>query len=771
LTVRETCNIAIPTMAAWLLSMMPVVAKGEEPLAPATAAADIRIEGHEVLMNGEPYVPFGLVDHCEREEYRRIKNFGINSVSIDSLFRNVQPDGSMKKEIESLREDLDEAQKNGLTVLVLLGGAAPPDWLFERYPNCRMKKADGSDQMKFTWTQYTLNHSGTRKELKHYFEGVVNGLKDHPALLGWLLWNEPYLLLSVDYHPATIAQFQKWLAEKYKEIDKLNTAWLSSYARFDDIKAPADRHSATPVAWTDWMYFRQDNFADFFRWQTRIIRNIDPHHVVTTKIRKPLDLRDDSAGQRAVNTRMWAESFCDTVGFDPYPLLDDAHEVRLFADFMRGMSLGKPMWDTEAAFVPYGERGRPSPETYQSAFWMKFARGVNGTWFYEWAPIRDSPLAFTFYPGGDPVPTIYTIAECSRLLAKYKILLSKGRIVPPQVAVLHSTSTQWHHHGEFTTTADLTTVINCLYRKHIPYDYIAESDIADGALKKFQALVVVGTRNISDQLLSEIRKYIEAGGHVLANVRFAEFDEYGRRRASYPPEWLGVRSRKWVQSPRKKVGTLQLERKAIDHHRQPVDVKVILDTFDSRPMHISMQSPMIGLPVGTVIGSGDLYGYEGRDQLREELKLLDGAEVVATFEDNTPAIVTTPRTMYIARDTCWLSHNFADLIESFMLNAGVVRLAYARDESGDEVAPLDLVLCETPDRYVLYVTNLPQTLRYDGSPSNNVHVGMPGAGAPMDLFRGTQLKSRQLGKIHEVKLDLSRGQTRILVSRRTRPPS
>jgi hypothetical protein len=179
---------------------------------------------------------------------------------------------------------------------------------------------------------------------------------------------------------------------------------------------------------------------------------------------------------------------------------------------------------------------------------------------------------------------------------------------------------------------------------------------------------------------------------------------------------------------------------------------------------------MIGLPVGTVIGSGDLYGYEGRDQLREELKLLDGAEVVATFEDNTPAIVTTPRTMYIARDTCWLSHNFADLIESFMLNAGVVRLAYARDESGDEVAPLDLVLCETPDRYVLYVTNLPQTLRYDGSPSNNVHLGMPGAGAPMDLFRGTQLRGRQLGKIHEVKLDFSEGETRILVSRKTRPP-
>ena len=40
-----------------------------------------------------------------------------------------------------------------------------------------------------------------------------------------------------------------------------------------------------------------------------------------------------------------------------------------------------------------------------------------------------------------------------------------------------------------------------------------------------------------------------------------------------------------------------------------------------------------------------------RDAVKTICEVLPGAEVVATFEDGTPAIVTTPRTMYIAPDT------------------------------------------------------------------------------------------------------------------------
>ena len=728
---------------------------------------DVRIEGHEVLVNGEPHIPFGVVDnyHCGPDEYKRIRDFGLNHVALDSAFKLMTPEGSVQEDVENLRKQLDEARENSLMGLVLFGGSAPPSWLFERYPDCRMKKPDGTDKTEFTWTQFTLNDPDIRKDLQLYFERTVNSLKDHPALLGWSLWNEPYLLPDVDYHPATIAEYRKWLAKKYGQVEPLNSAWLSRYAGFDEVCAPADRSGTSPVAWTDWMYFRQDNFAEFFRWQANIIRSADPRHPITTKIRKPLAVDEDAADQRAVNTRMWAESVGDAVGFDAYSRLDDAHILRWESDFMRGMSLGKPIWDTESGFEPFEERGRPSPETYKSAFWMKFARGVNGNSFYHWNPAKDCPLNFTYYPDMTPGPELFALQECSRRLTAHKHLLSKARMVRPQVAVLHSLHTQWHHHGDLTATADMVTITNCLYRKHIPYDYLGESDLLDGIHKKYRVLIVVGTRNISDALLSVIQEYIKAGGFVLANARFAEFDECGRKRAAYPPKWLGVRSRKWIRSPRRKEGTLQLERKAINHHKESIKVKVALDTFSSMPMKISKDHPMTGLPKGTVIGSGDLHGYDETDQTREELTLLEGAEVVATFqEDSTPAIVATSHTLYVARDTCWLSYNFADLIESFMLNAGVVRMAHARNASGDEAASLDVVLCETQDHYVLFVTNLPQTIRYDGSPNDNVRIGIPGMSAPMDLFEGTQLPGQRVGELQEVTLNFETGQTRVLVT-------
>jgi beta-galactosidase GanA len=275
----------------------------------AAMSADIQVRGHEIFVDGNPYIPFGVVDHCHRDEYRRIKEFnlGINTVAQDSLFRNMMPNGSLDKELEDLRSDLDEAHRNGLKVLVMLGGSAPPDWLFEKYPDCRVKKANGTDELEFTWNMYSVNHPGVRKELSTYFEKIAIGLNDHPALLGWILWNEPYLLLSVDYHPATMERFQQWLAEKYGNIKALNSRWLARYAEFGEVHAPAHRTSANPVAWTDWMLFRQENFADFFQWEKDIIHKADPGHLISTKIRAPLDLDGDSAGQRAVNTRMWSQ--------------------------------------------------------------------------------------------------------------------------------------------------------------------------------------------------------------------------------------------------------------------------------------------------------------------------------------------------------------------------------------------------------------------------------------------------------------------------------
>ncbi len=738
----------------WMALMLAVVLLMAHP----ASAGKVEIQGHNVLVDGQSYLPFGMVAHCDKSEYSRLKELGINSIHHDLVFLSYDPQAPTEQEAEriaGIREVLDEAHRNGQTVLLQWGLHYLPKWLFERYPDAHMKQYDGSNGQG-GWHPYCLDHSGVREEIRGFIERTIAGIKDHPALLTYCLWNEPHLYGHVCYSEFTLAKFRKHLTGKYDTIDALNSAWSTDYSSFDKVEAPAQRHenywlaiadyrealqkgeqaqqpeswaglSANPIAWNDWARFRTKNYAEFFRWEADVIRQADPDHVITTKI-VPFDRTPRRMYSRAVDTRLWADTFCDAVGFDGYHHLDSSIGVRQIADFMRDMSKGKPAWNDEAGFAWADVRGRPSPAAERSAFWMQFARGVNGKWFFYWSTNEDFWQRYT-YTDNTVQPGMYTLQECSQQLQTHRELLSQTQVVQPEVALLLSRATGIHQTGDYAPGLDMSTVIQCMYRKHIPFQYVTEEDVAGDMLNRFRALIVIGTISISDELLAKIERFVIDGGHVLANARFAQCDDYGRKREEYPPKWLRVRADRWHRGPRERVGSLLVERQAVDIHKKPVDVKIDVPTYASRPMRVTKKSRQLGLPMGAVIGPGSFYGdgatpiYGNGQSLRErgsgwgeqtweELTVLSGGCAVARFEDNSPAIVTTRRTMYIGRDTCWMNPEFADAIAQFMLNAGVKRKAYARDAAGVEVAPLDLVLCETPTKWVLYATNSPQTLHY-----------------------------------------------------------
>ena len=376
--------------------------------AQSVEAGAVQIVDHTVQVDGKSYLPFGMVAHCSLDEYARLKSLGVNSLHYDIVFLNYDPQAPPKQEAErlaGLREALDEAHRNGQTVLMQFGMHYRPKWLFERYPDAHMKRHDGSVG-EGGWHPFCLDHPGVRELMQGFLEKTVSAIKDHPALLTYCLWNEPHLYGHVCYSDFTVGKFRTHLTTKYGSIDALNAAWGTQYAAFENVEAPANRDesywivradysealqngqqvqppasweglSANPVAWNDWARFRESNYAEFFKWQTQIIRRVDADHPITTKI-VPFDSFSHRVYSRAVHTQLWADTFCDAVGFDGYHHLDGNVGVRQYADFMRSMARGKPAWNTEAGFAWADLRGRPSPEAERSAFWMQFARGVNG---------------------------------------------------------------------------------------------------------------------------------------------------------------------------------------------------------------------------------------------------------------------------------------------------------------------------------------------------------------------------------------------------------
>ena len=221
---------------AFLIAACSVAASG--------APNDLRVEGRNIMRHGKPFIPLGFV-HAGTDEFPRLVELGFNTVALDLAFRDFDPEKQASMDEADVRKSLqleffDAAQEHGLTVLVLFSFHYTPGWLYERFPDARLKKHDGSPGSA-GWITMCLDHPGFRDAAEKWLTFAASRLKDHPATLGYILWNEPHLHGDVCYSPHTVTRFRDWLRRRHGDVSALNTAWGTDYTGFDSADAPSPR--------------------------------------------------------------------------------------------------------------------------------------------------------------------------------------------------------------------------------------------------------------------------------------------------------------------------------------------------------------------------------------------------------------------------------------------------------------------------------------------------------------------------------------------------
>ena len=752
----------------------------------------VEISGRDVLLDGKNHIPHGIV-HAGEEHFPDLVKLGINSIHIDVPFNKFDPDKSDEENRQALQpwiERADAAHASKMTVLWLFSFHYTPGWLWDRYPDVRMKNHDQSDGSG-GWIKMCLNHPGFRTDAEKWIRFIAKTLGSHPATIGYVLWNEPHLTGDVDYNKHTVAAFHDWLVGQYKAIESLNTAWGTSYKAFAAVDPPAprsgtywdevyDRMAAgrgvaakaetadgaeptNPALWMAWMRFRQENFVEFWEWEARIIRDADAGALITSKI-VPFDLYTSHAHGAGINTELWTSRFLDVVGMDLYSHLDENFLARWKCDYFRSLSQNKPIWHTEFNFTFVKERGLATPEQWRTTFYYQLARGVNGFWNFCWDDSVPYSLA---YKGHRPSPVTQEIGRLSPQIEKLAPLMQGLKPAPAQVAVLHSTTTGLAVGGDYAPTADQTTMIELLYRNQTPFDFVSEDMVRNGALSKYRVLVAVGTVAIADDVLDAIGRFIDAnGGHVIANARFAELDEHGRKREVHPPAWMGAEVQRYRRKPRRRTGHLELKRKARSFEDKPIDVHVKLDTYSSKPIQLGKYK---------TTGSGPIFGDEdtqlpwssgGRhDMYWEDVLPLGDAEVVGPFATFNPGMVSTEQTLYIARDICWVDDKFEDLFRKWLQNSGVHNRNQAvLKDTRKPATSVDIRMWENDQRRLLFVINSAPTLDYDGEPID-VEVTFDSYGEVTDALTGKTVPSKWYGFKRVVPMHLEAGQVRVLLGK------
>jgi hypothetical protein len=147
-----------------------------------------KLKGINYYPKDSPWDTFGkrFNDTIIDQDFKIIKKMGLNSIRIFVQYEDFGKSMVDYEKINALKKILDVAEQNNLDVLITL---------FDFYGD-------------YDVSNWTLTH--------RHAEAIVNAVKDHPALLGWDLKNEP----DLDFESRGRLRVLGWLEQMLVNIKK-----------------------------------------------------------------------------------------------------------------------------------------------------------------------------------------------------------------------------------------------------------------------------------------------------------------------------------------------------------------------------------------------------------------------------------------------------------------------------------------------------------------------------------------------------------------------
>ena len=208
---------------------------------------------------------------------------------------------------------MDLEAQNGVHAVLAEFVTSAPEWAYRSFPDARFEAQDGYRGVpEYSGSSATGGFRGSVSTIRRcapapesFLKQLATRYKDHPALYGYDLWNEgntsggasAYFQVASSayipnehrgtnigrmycYCPSSIAEFRKWLLNKYGSLDELARAWRRySFATWDDVQP--SRTGGPYPDWLDWLEFKEDRAHELLRWRRDVIRSVDTKHKIT----------------------------------------------------------------------------------------------------------------------------------------------------------------------------------------------------------------------------------------------------------------------------------------------------------------------------------------------------------------------------------------------------------------------------------------------------------------------------------------------------------
>ncbi len=470
------------------------------------------------------------------EVFRKIQAMGLDTLCIAELcpgWQQIEPrPGAF--DFGALDESVDRACRVGLNVVMGIGIANPPGWVFEDNPDLRCVDGKGqADQGRIG----SANPDDPR--LRQWMERFIDTYARHYAdkpLLAWQIASHAGSVFHLPDNPMTHERFRLWLGETWDgDLDRLNRQWRTFYRDWSEIYPYGSAYGAptgglTPLALAGRKY-RAWSLAELVEWAIAILRRHSALPVFHCN--RDISGRTSSHWEVAALGDVVCQNLCP--GTPP-----SQKSTTLLLDLGSSISrtLGKDLWIGQAEIGPWGSWLRNRPDRRQTEAWVveMLGAGARALLYARQSPSRLDLDGQAAQSQGvlrsDASETLYarTPRNITSLLERMKDKLLQARPIQPKLAVYWpEESLLLSQDAGFEDLQRDAVFGTCsiFNRLGYPLQWFDSEWICAEDLAGYDILYLPTSWLIPEEVGQKIADYVRQGGTLICEGRCGYVDDQG----------------------------------------------------------------------------------------------------------------------------------------------------------------------------------------------------------------------------------------------------
>ena len=602
----------------------------------------------------KPMPPMSEMKH----DIEVLKSHGFNLIKIQAHWGLDEPTEG-KIDTAAYEELIEHAAKFDMGVYMGFTNEQAPNWLWEKYPDCRMVGRNGLPVAY--QAQYTLpadgkpgpcyDHAGAMATQLDFTARFVEKLSEHENIVIWNTWQEigywaeHYTGQHVCYCDNTLNFFRTWLKEKYGDLDSFNRALSVNYSDWKYVMP--DRMNSTVCLPIDleWHYFMDHiQISNVLKKRCEVIKAHD-------KLNRPVFAH--KGWPAFASTQDYTYACCqDFLGSSSYPAWSsgDGRDDRKYEangrldkydalfgetfnniymnfEFLRSMNrFGSPTWAAELQGGPIStgfHLGRV-PSAQDIRRWMFGLLGVGITGISFWvtrAEIMAGEMnGFSLLDNvGDSTERLEEVKKISEFINKYPALFNTPK-KQAKVGIIvdedNSKGCSRLVQGGDGHYYSMRGWYRYMFDNSVDVDFVCIEELGEEYISQYKLLILPFPLFLSDKTAENLEKYVSNGGFLVSEATPGRISNSGmtRRETMTMCDVFGIKhkSLKMVSEP-------NYEHRFTPHPRTWGEY---LDPAEFK-------------------GTGSFEGHTLRSNLYVQCFELDGADEILTYNGMTSGAINS----------------------------------------------------------------------------------------------------------------------------------